>query len=236
MADVKLVPKLTQAGLRALFDADKNEVRIKISHIGFGEGAYKPTGLETSLKDEKIRVPVLSAKVYKELGMIDFSTIVPKDNVPNFWIREIGFFSKDGTLIFVWSDPEIIIAQKTQFIELLQGLRVYLTEVDTNLIEVVEAKPDVKLLYFEEFLSTSNAIINLSSSILRINKQLFKAQNDIKTHNLKIDEIDNRLEKIENDYYSFKPDLKELVLSLTLQNIILSKKLIKLELQLKNLI
>jgi len=235
MADVKLIPKLTQKGLQALFDADKNEVRIKISHIGFGEGAYKPTGLETSLKDEKIRVPVLSAKTHPSLGMIDFSTIIPKDNVPNFWIREIGFFSEDGTLIFVWSDPEIIIAQKTQFIELLQGLRVYLTEVDVGLIEVKEAEPDVKLLYFEEFLSTSNAIINLSSSILRINLQLFKAQKDIKAHNLKIDKLDSRLEKIENDYYNFKPDLKELVLSLILQNLVILEKTVKLELQLKKL-
>ena len=234
MADVKLIPKLTKQGLKALFDAQQKQIKVKITHIAFGEGAYKPTGFETSLKDEKVRVPVLSAQIRPDLGMIDFSTIIPRDS-EQFWVREIGFFDENGTLIFIWSDTDIIIGQKTQFTTLLEGLRVYITEADIGLIEVVEAQPDIKLLYFEEFLSTANAVVNLSNSILRINSQLFEAQKEIETHRVKIDDIDKRLNKLQADYYTFKPDAKELLLALTLENVILTRKLINLELQLKNL-
>lgn len=238
MADVKLIPKLTQKGLQALFDADKNEIKIKITHIGFGEGAYKPTGLETSLKDEKIRVPVLSAKTYPDLGMIDFSTIVPKDNVPNFWIREIGFYDENGVLIFVWSDPEVIIAQKTQFIELLQGLRVYLTEADVGLIEVVEAEPDIKLLYFEEFLNIANSILNLSNSVVRTNIKLFDTQKLAKENNKRIEKLETQVKTLNDIAFQNKDKLEkltELSIALLIQNITLSTKLVELELQLKKL-
>jgi len=237
MADVKLIPKLTQKGLQALFDADKNEIKVKITHIGFGEGAYKPTGLETKLKNEKIRVPVLSAKTYQDIGAIDFSTIIPRD-ADTFWIREIGFYDENGVLIFVWSDPEVIIAQKTQFIEILQGLRVYLTEADIGLIEVVEAEPDVKLLYLEEFLKVSSSITNLSSSVIRISDKLFETQKEIENNKEKINNIDetiNYLNFITSKNQTDIENLRDLTIALLTQNVILSKKLIELELQLKNL-
>ncbi len=237
MADVKLIPKLTQKGLQALFDADKNEIKVKITHIGFGEGAYKPTGLETKLKNEKIRVPVLSAKTYQDIGAIDFSTIIPRD-VDTFWVREIGFYDENGVLIFVWSDPEVIIAQKTQFIEILQGLRVYLTEADIGLIEVVEAEPDVKLLYLEEFLNIANSIANLSNSIVRVSDKLFEAQKAVENNIERINNIEEYIERLNTLTTNNQTDIeriKELIATLLTQNVILTKKLIELELQLKNL-
>ena len=225
-----LVPKLTQIGLKALFDAEQNQIKIKIAKIGFGDKAYTPTGNETTLQNEIIRLPVLSGKVYPQLGMIDFSTVIPKDT-PNFWIREIGFYDEQDRLIFLWSDPDVIIGQKTKFITMLEGLRVYITEADVGLIEVVEAEPDVKLLYFEEWLSTSRAIINLSSSILGLSNNQFQLQKQTQQNTQDIKDTKTKLDRLTSDYYNFKPEAKDMLLALALQNVILSKKLIQNELK-----
>jgi len=228
MAGLKV--KLTQTGLKALFDADKNQIKIKIAKIGFGDKAYTPTGFETSLKNEIIRVPILSGRVRPELGEIDFSTIIPKDT-PNFWIREIGFYDEKDRLIFIWSDPDVIIGQKTKFITMLEGIRIKITQADISNIQIIEAQPDVKLLYFEEWLSTSKAIINLSNSILKLLNNQFELQKQVEENTKSIKEEKTKLNKLTADYYTFKPNTKDMLLALALQNVILSKKLIKLELK-----
>ena len=67
---------------------------------------YTPTGQETALKSEFMRVP-LGAGQKLAPPQIMFAATLDGDNIG--WIREIGLFLQDGTLWAIWSeDPTVV--------------------------------------------------------------------------------------------------------------------------------
>ena len=166
--EIKLIPITTTAGLQKFFQVSGlPEVRLKLTHIGFGDAGYTPEKSQTSLKNEIIRVPIASGKVFPSDGYMDLSAVLP-ENAPEFWIREIGWYLEDGTLAFVWSHPEVPIAWKNKNLKLLTGISVRVTDVPLDKIEIVESNPDLKLLYTEEFAQISRILTNHEIAIIAI--------------------------------------------------------------------
>lgn len=86
--------KLAEAMFEAL------EVRITDVALGDGNGArYAPSEAQTALRGERVRQPITSQ------SQLDASTWRVRaefgTGIPNFWLREIGFFSAAGDLIFL---------------------------------------------------------------------------------------------------------------------------------------
>ncbi|GAB6075694.1 phage tail-collar fiber domain-containing protein [Desulfurobacterium crinifex] len=181
--EIKLIPITTTAGLQKFFQVSGlPEVRLKLTHIGFGDAGYTPEKSQTSLKNEIIRVPIASGKVFPSDGYMDLSALLPED-APEFWIREIGWYLEDGTLAFVWSHPEVPIAWKNKNLKLLTGISVRVTDVPLDKIEIVESNPDLKLLYTEEFAQVSRILTNHEIAIVAIKDKADEAieiANDIK--------------------------------------------------------
>ncbi|GAB6075796.1 phage tail-collar fiber domain-containing protein [Desulfurobacterium crinifex] len=186
--EIKLIPITTTAGLQKFFQVSGlPEVRLKLTHIGFGDAGYTPKKSQTSLKNEIIRVPIASGKVFPSDGYMDLSALLPED-APEFWIREIGWYLEDGTLAFVWSHPEVPIAWKNKNLKLLTGISVRVTDVPLDKIEIVESNPDLKLLYTEEFAQISRILTNHEIAIVAIKE---KADEAIATANAVKEELEN---------------------------------------------
>jgi len=186
--EIKLIPITTTAGLQKFFQVSGlPEVKLKLTHIGFGDSGYTPDKNQTSLKNEIIRIPISSGKVFPSDGYMDLSALIPED-VPEFWIREIGWYLEDGTLAFVWSHPEVPIAWKNKNLKLLAGISVRITDVPLDKIEIVESNPDLKLLYTEEFMQIAQMLTNHETAIVAIKD---KADQAVATANAVRKELQN---------------------------------------------
>ena len=166
--EIKLIPITTVAGLQKFFQVSGlPEVKLKLTHIGFGDAGYTPDKNQTSLRNEILKVPIASGKVFPADGYMDLSALIPEDS-PAFWIREIGWYLEDGTLAFVWSHPEVPIAFKNKNLKLLAGISVRVTDVPLDKVEIVESNPDLKLLYTEEFMQIAQMLTNHETAIVAV--------------------------------------------------------------------
>ena len=161
---VVLLATVTETGLQALMDAENHGLKLYLTKIAFGDQGYIPTRSQTSLKHEILRVPIASGKVYKEDHVLDLSSMLPEDT-PEFPIREVGVYDENGRLCFIWSHPDVKIGDKSRFMTVLVGLRMQVTDVPFDRIEIVETNPDVKLLYAEEFLNLGIGILHLENTV-----------------------------------------------------------------------
>ena len=161
---VVLLATVTETGLQALMDAENHGLKLYLTEIAFGDQGYIPTRSQTSLKHEILRVPIASGKVYKEDHVLDLSSMLPEDT-PEFPIREVGVYDENGRLCFIWSHPDVKIGDKSRFMTVLVGLRMQVTDVPFDRIEIVETNPDVKLLYAEEFLNLGIGILHLENTV-----------------------------------------------------------------------
>ncbi|WP_142847079.1 phage tail protein [Telmatospirillum sp. J64-1] len=105
MTDVTLNIKLTDAGMAAVAAAHGQGLQAKITHVAIGDQGYEPSADAVSLRGEKARV-ALTAGGPLGLNQVLLQGVVPAEG-PDFFIREMGYFLEDGTLLGLWSDPEI---------------------------------------------------------------------------------------------------------------------------------
>ncbi|MFT4098993.1 MAG: phage tail protein [Rhodoblastus sp.] len=106
--------KITDAG-RAAIVTPPTGIVAAFAYLAVGMGlpgnagkglGYQPTGHETALKAEFMRVP-LGAGSKPASDQIQFAATIDGDMTG--WINEIGLFLQDGTLFALWSeDPTVI--------------------------------------------------------------------------------------------------------------------------------
>ncbi|SBW09129.1 hypothetical protein KL86APRO_12522 [uncultured Alphaproteobacteria bacterium] len=103
MSDLSLNIKLTDAGMAAIAAAHGQGLAAKISHVAVGDIGYAPTAAATGLQHEQARVALTAG------GAIAPQQVLLQGMIPagetEFFIRELGYFLDDGTLLGVWSDP-----------------------------------------------------------------------------------------------------------------------------------
>jgi hypothetical protein len=166
----KLIAVTTQIGKQKAFDAELEGIKIKITHIAVGDGAYVPHENQTSLENEKDRVPILSSKIIPEDFTINFGTII--DNNKTYWVNEIGFYLEDGTLFSVWCHPTIRLGEITEINKFLFGYSLQLVDVGLDKIEVIDMGVDLTLNYSKEFLDIGLGITRLSNVVLNLNDKV----------------------------------------------------------------
>lgn len=129
-----LEPVITDAGMAAAIAADAASIEIAISHISFGEGFYTPTGTETALQNEMVKVPVAAGfrvtPTQIRLGAIWQDETLTKN------ITEIGYWI--GTTLFaIWSRASgVPVAIKTPGVDFVAFYDLALAIVPPNSVNV----------------------------------------------------------------------------------------------------
>ncbi|MBK5061837.1 phage tail protein [Paraburkholderia domus] len=98
---VTLIPTITVAGLEAAFNAQGTGIELPITHIGFGTGAYVPTGDEEALVAEVTRVTIAGGGKTSPTSIQVYAQTEAPAGAP-FWCNELGFYS-NSTLVAVFS-------------------------------------------------------------------------------------------------------------------------------------
>jgi Phage tail-collar fibre protein len=151
-----LIPKITNAGIQAVFDALQNNEQGVISHIAVGDGAYTPSVTQTALQNEIARIPVANGNV------IDGRTLHLTgifEGETSFWVKEIGFFLSDGTLFAVYSMANSAIAYKTAGTDLLLAFDLTLNGVPDGSVTIMDATQDINLSIAPEILNMAIASV-----------------------------------------------------------------------------
>jgi hypothetical protein len=152
-----LIPILTRAGMRAVFRADSEGLSATVSHIAFGDQAYAPTGTETALHNERVRVPIAGGNWVGDF-MIHITALL--DSGPSFWIRELGIFLDDGTLLAVWSDPTTPLAYKTSGVPIVTAFDLAVEQFPKTALTVQAGDVDLTLFFGSEFAQLGTSIVS----------------------------------------------------------------------------
>lgn len=154
---IPLKPKITNAGLSAIFNASNTGLEGYISHVAFGDGSggsYQPTGTETALRREKARVAIGGGERETPTQIMIQGVL---DEAPQFWIREVGFFLNDGTLFAVWSEVDassgndVLMAYKKDGVPFIFAYGLALSGVPANSVNVQISGPAVNVVFDREF-------------------------------------------------------------------------------------
>ena len=124
-----IVFKITQAGLNAT--VNNSGVAVNIAKIGFGTGAYTPTGDETTLREQQDIINLDSGVKAGNQITIEARLTGNQDYI----IHEVGVFLEDGTLFALYSHATNVIAHKSkgadfQFVYVLNLSGVNASKID----------------------------------------------------------------------------------------------------------
>lgn len=134
---VVLVPLMTTAGLLAVYNEAHDGLQAQITHIALGDGAYTPAANRTALANERVRVAVASGELVTGTTQIHLTGIVTAGS-PEFYVREIGFFLSDGTLLAVWSHLTQMLAWRSAQSDLLLAFDLTLSGIPAGSVSVTE--------------------------------------------------------------------------------------------------
>ncbi|WP_294948238.1 phage tail protein [Sulfurivirga sp.] len=162
-------PVITDAGLAAVFAAQNDGLAATISHMAIGDAAYTPTAARTTLGHERLRVPVHSAR-RADSDRIHLEALF--EGTEAFWIREVGFFLEDGTLLAVWSDPSQALGYKSADVAFLLALDLTLAAMPPDSVTVNATGPDVNLYIADHLAVITAAIADQANDHLRLRFQL----------------------------------------------------------------
>lgn len=157
-----LVPVLTRAGMRAVFNASHDGLSAKVSHLAFGDSAYTPTGEETALASEQVRIPIAGGNW---VGDVTIHMTGLLDAAPSFWIRECGIILSDGTLLAVWSDPSTPLAYKTDGVPIVAAFDLTLEALPKDAVTVEAGDVDLTLFFGSEFANIGRLGLTNANSI-----------------------------------------------------------------------
>ncbi|MCF1459043.1 MAG: phage tail protein, partial [Shewanella sp.] len=129
----KLIPVITTRGLAAVFNAQNDGVSARITHIAFGDHGHIASKDDLSLDNERLRVPVADGERISD-HQIHVSALA--DDEKEFWIKEVGFFLEDGTMLAIWASSEPL-AYKSKAIPLLLGFDLALEALPAQSVTVV---------------------------------------------------------------------------------------------------
>ncbi|MGO4746532.1 phage tail-collar fiber domain-containing protein [Serratia quinivorans] len=128
---------LTSQGAAKLANATALGTRVDLTHIAVGDGGGTlptPDAAQTALKGEKRRAAINLLTIDPgNDSQIIAEQIIP-ENEGGWWIREIGLFSADGTLIAVANCPETYKPQLQEGSGRTQTIRMVLIVSSTEAV------------------------------------------------------------------------------------------------------
>lgn len=130
---------LTAAGQAKLANAITLGVPLKITHMAVGDGngqPVTPNAAQTALVREKRRAPINTLfQDPTNQSQLVAEQIIP-ENVGDWWIREAGIFSEDGTLIAIANTPDTYKPLLSSGAGRTQVIRIVLIVSDTSAVEL----------------------------------------------------------------------------------------------------
>lgn len=133
MADTLVFnPTLTNAGQAAAFNAANDGLQLSITHVSFGTGKFAPTGNETALANQVVKVP-LSGGSRPTSTQIRISSVWKADT-GTYAVTEVGFWAGD-ILFSVWSTAAgTVMGYKTPGVDFVLFNDLSLTQVPADSI------------------------------------------------------------------------------------------------------
>ena len=129
------LPVITSRGLQAVFDATSSGFKANVVSIGLGEFGWEPDESTTALKNEKRRISIGSSNPISENQI--HITAIEEGEEDSYWVREVGFYLDDGTLLAIWSHPDHPIAYKAAGVDLLIAFDLALGALPKDSINVI---------------------------------------------------------------------------------------------------
>lgn len=130
---------LTNAGQAKLANALALGVPLKITHMAVGDGngqPVTPNAAKTALVRERRRAPINTLfQDPTNQSQLVAEQIIP-ENVGDWWIREAGIFSEDGTLIAIANTPDTYKPLLSSGAGRTQVIRIVLIVSDTSAVEL----------------------------------------------------------------------------------------------------
>ncbi|GKQ73897.1 hypothetical protein KAM447_04050 [Aeromonas caviae] len=130
---------LTDAGQAKMANALALGVPLKITHMAVGDGngqPVTPNAAQTALVREKRRAPINTLfQDPTNQSQLVAEQIIPED-VGDWWIREIGVFSEDGTLVAIANCPDTYKPLLSSGAGRTQVIRIVLIVSDTSAVEL----------------------------------------------------------------------------------------------------
>lgn len=151
-----LQPVITKAGLAAILTATKTGLAAEISHIALGSVAYTPSADQKTLRNEVARFPISSGEKLSST-LLHLSAVA--DGTTGYWVREIGIFLKDGTLLAVWSHLTEALAYKAANIDLLLAYDLSLAALPADSVTITSTAAGLNLTLAEPLAALSTALI-----------------------------------------------------------------------------
>lgn len=130
---------LTDAGQAKMANALALGVPLKITHMAVGDGngqPVTPNAAQTALFRERRRAPINTLfQDPTNQSQLVAEQIIPED-VGDWWIREAGVFSEDGTLIAIANTPDTYKPLLSSGAGRTQVIRIVLIVSDTSAVEL----------------------------------------------------------------------------------------------------
>ena len=130
---------LTDAGQAKIANALALGVPLKITHMAVGDGngqPVTPNAAQTALVRERRRAPINTLfQDPTNQSQLVAEQIIPED-VGDWWIREIGVFSEDGTLVAIANCPDTYKPLLSSGAGRTQVIRIVLIVSDTSAVEL----------------------------------------------------------------------------------------------------
>lgn len=130
---------LTDAGQAKMANALALGVPLKITHMAVGDGngqPVTPNAAQTALVREQRRAPINTLfQDPTNQSQLVAEQIIP-ENVGDWWIREAGIFSEDGTLIAIANTPDTYKPLLSSGAGRTQVIRIVIIVSDTSAVEL----------------------------------------------------------------------------------------------------
>ncbi|MFP3863256.1 phage tail protein [Pseudomonas capeferrum] len=151
-----LQPVITKAGLAAILTATKTGLSAEISHIALGSQAYTPSADQKTLRNEVARFPISSGQ---KLSSTLLHLTAVADGTTAYWVKEVGIFLKDGTLLAVWSHLTEALAYKAANIDLLLAYDLSLAALPADSVTITSMAAGLNLTLAEPLAALATALI-----------------------------------------------------------------------------
>lgn len=130
-----LIPVITQVGLQAVFNATNSGLQADITHIALGDRGWLPDNSATALRNERRRIQVSNGERITPTQI--HITAIEDGAELEYWVREVGFYLSDGTLLAVWSHDTQALAYKAGGVDLLLAFDMTLAALPADSVNVV---------------------------------------------------------------------------------------------------
>ncbi|MDH0133534.1 phage tail protein [Pseudomonas asiatica] len=137
-----LLLTFTKAGLAAALRADNTGIAMEIGSVVVGTSAYTPSNSQKSLVAQVAEYPIIGGE---RLSDTMLHIIANADGPKAFWIKELGYKLKDGTLLAVWSHPTEALTYKSANTEVLLAYDISFAALPANSVTINSSEASLSL-------------------------------------------------------------------------------------------